>query len=91
VRRPSLCEPGSVRLVRANRVDWLFGPGHVAALETSTAARFKAAQTRGKVRRFTQFYDAAESWSWVNRLNENKPYRLKTPRELATAIPRTND
>jgi len=40
---------------------------HVAALETSTAARFKTAPTRGKVRRFTQFNDAAESWSRVER------------------------
>jgi Transposase DDE domain group 1 len=60
---------------RANRVDWLFGlarnpalAGDVAALETSTAARFKAAPTRGKVRRLTQFYDAAESWGRVERI-----------------------
>jgi hypothetical protein len=60
---------------RANRVDWVFGlarnpalAGHVAALETSTAAGFKAAPTRGKVRRFTQIYDAAESWSRVERI-----------------------
>ena len=51
---------------RTNRVDWVLGlapnaalAGHVAALEKSTAARFKAAPTRGKVRRFMQFYDAA--------------------------------
>ena len=51
---------------RTNRVDWIIGlapntalAGHVAALEKSTAARFKAAPTRGKVRRFMQFYDAA--------------------------------
>jgi hypothetical protein len=31
---------------------------HVAALEKSTAARFKAAPGRGKVRRFGQFHDA---------------------------------
>jgi hypothetical protein len=49
-----------------NRVDWIIGlapntalAGHVAALEKSTATRFKAAPTRGKVRRFMQFYDAA--------------------------------
>jgi Transposase DDE domain group 1 len=60
---------------RANRVDWVFGlarnpalAGHVAALEASAAARFKAAPNRAKVRRFTQFYDAAESWSRVERI-----------------------
>src|SRR5580693_2416138 len=53
---------------RTNRVDWIIGlapntalAGHVAALEKSTAARFKAAPTRGKVRRFMHFYDAAQS------------------------------
>ena len=60
---------------RANRVDWIFGLAsnvalsrHVAALKTSTAARFKAAPSRGKVRRFTQFYDAAKSWRRVERI-----------------------
>jgi hypothetical protein len=37
-------------------------------LEKSTAARFKAAPGRGKVRRFAQFHDAAESWSRVERI-----------------------
>jgi len=65
---------------RANRVDWLFGLApnvalrrHVTALEKSTAERFKEAKAgvapnRGKVRRFMQFYDAAESWSRVERI-----------------------
>jgi hypothetical protein len=60
---------------RANRVDWIFGLAgnvalsrHVVALEQSTAARFNAAPTRGKVRRFTQFYDAAQSWRRVERI-----------------------
>jgi hypothetical protein len=68
---------------RANRVDWLFGLApnaalsrHVAALQKSTAERFKehapakagVAPTRGKVRRFVQFYDAAGSWSRVERI-----------------------
>ena len=53
---------------RKNRVDWVFGLApnaalcrHVAALEKSTAARFKAAPGHGKVRRFGQFHDAAQS------------------------------
>jgi hypothetical protein len=60
---------------RANRVDWIFGLAtnaallrHVAVLEKSTVKRFKAAPTRGKVRCFTQFYDAAASWSRVERI-----------------------
>jgi hypothetical protein len=60
---------------RANRVDWVLGLApnavlsrHVAALEKSTAERFKAAPTHGKRRRFTQFYDAAQSWSRAERI-----------------------
>src|SRR6201998_909134 len=60
---------------RTNRVNWVLGlapnaalAGHVAALEKSTAARFKAAPTRGKVRRFMQFYDAAQGWRRVERI-----------------------
>jgi Transposase DDE domain group 1 len=60
---------------RANRVDWLLGLApnaalrrHVAALEKSTAERFKAAPDRGKIRRFAQFYDAAQSWSRTERI-----------------------
>ena len=60
---------------RANRVDWIFGLApnvalcrHVVALENSTAERFKLAPTHGKRRRFAQFYDAAGSWSRVERI-----------------------
>jgi Transposase DDE domain group 1 len=60
---------------RANRVDWIFALApnvtlcrHVMALEKSTAERFKLAPARGKLRRFTQFYDAAGSWSRVERI-----------------------
>jgi hypothetical protein len=58
---------------RANRVDWVLGLApnavlhrHVEALENSTAKRFKAAA--GKVRRYKEFYDAAGSWSRVERI-----------------------
>src|ERR1700736_2791173 len=60
---------------RANRVDWMLGfaPNsalhrHVAALEKTTAERFKAAADRGKLRRYMEFYDAAESWIRVERI-----------------------
>jgi hypothetical protein len=60
---------------RANRVDWVLGLApnavlrrHVEALEKTTAERFRAAPARGKVRRFAQFHDAAQSWSRVERI-----------------------
>jgi hypothetical protein len=60
---------------RANRVDWLFGLApnaalcrQLTALEKSTAERFKLAPNRGKLRRFMQFWDAAGSWSRVERI-----------------------
>jgi DDE family transposase len=60
---------------RANRVDWIFGLApnaalrrHVMGLENSTAERFTRVPSGGKRRRFTQFYDAAASWSRVERI-----------------------
>jgi hypothetical protein len=60
---------------RANWVDWVIGLApnaalrrHVKALENRTAERFKAAPARGKLRRFKEFYDAAGSWSRVERI-----------------------
>jgi hypothetical protein len=60
---------------RANGVDWILGLApnaallrHVTTLEQSTAERFQAAPERGKVRRFAQFYDAAQSWNRVERI-----------------------
>ena len=60
---------------RENRVHWVLelAPNaalrrHVEALEKTTAERFTAAPARGKVRRFAQFYDAAGSWSRVERI-----------------------
>ena len=68
---------------RENRVDWVLGLApnaalrrHVEALEKATAERVKACPgegsgavpDRGKLRRFTQFYDAAQSWPRVERI-----------------------
>jgi hypothetical protein len=60
---------------RANRVDWVLGLApnavlrrHVEALEKTTAERFRAAPARGKLRRFKEFHDAAQSWSRVERI-----------------------
>ena len=59
----------------ANGLDYVFGLAptrtlkrHVTGLEESTAGRFKAAPAAGKVRRFKEFYDAAETWSRVRRI-----------------------
>jgi hypothetical protein len=71
---------------RANRVDWILGLApnaalsrHVAALEKSTAERFKAARSRGQVRRFMQFYDAAQSWRRVERIIAGSRSGLREP------------
>src|SRR5512147_910869 len=53
----------------ANGIDELFGLApstwkrHVGGLEASTAARFRAGPSDGKVRRFKEFFDAAGSWA----------------------------
>ena len=59
----------------ANGIDYVFGLAptrtlkrHVTGIEESTAGRFKAAPAAGKVRRFREFYDAAETWSRVRRI-----------------------
>src|SRR5512132_57582 len=58
-----------------NSLDYVFGLAptstlrrHITGLEESTAARFKAAPTAGKVRRFKEFFDAAKTWSRVRRI-----------------------
>ena len=75
-RRQSLCGPGSVRLVSGEPGRLGFRPGpqcgspppcHGAGEEHGRALP-KLAPNRGKVRRFMQFYDAAESWSRVERI-----------------------
>ncbi|MBL8668795.1 MAG: IS1380 family transposase [Rhodospirillales bacterium] len=59
----------------ANGVDYILGLApnntlrrHVTALEESTAARFAADPSGGKVRRFKEFFDAAKTWSRVRRV-----------------------
>src|ERR687885_1288744 len=66
--------PEVIDWCRANGVDFIFALAptaplrrHVEALETSTLARHAAPQA-GKLRRYTQFYDAAASWSRVERI-----------------------
>jgi hypothetical protein len=69
------CCPEVLSWCRGNGVDYLFGVAptstlrrHVERLEASTAARFAALRSTDKLRRFTEFYDAAASWSRVERI-----------------------
>src|SRR5512134_4030480 len=59
----------------ANSLDYILGLApnstlrrHITGLEKSTAARFEAAPSGGKVRRFKEFFDAAKTWSRVRRI-----------------------
>ncbi len=59
----------------ANSLDYILGLApnstlrrHITGLEKSTAARFEAAPSGGKVRRFKEFFDAARTWSRVRRI-----------------------
>ena len=60
---------------RANGLDYILGIAptatlrrHVEGLEASTKARFEAAPRDGKLRRFMEFFDGAQSWSRVERI-----------------------
>ena len=41
---------------------------HIEELEASTKARFEAGAKTAKLRRFTEFFDGAKSWSRVERI-----------------------
>ena len=60
---------------RANGLDYILGVAptatlrrHVEGLEASTKAKFEAAPRDGKLRRFMEFFDGAQSWSRVERI-----------------------
>src|SRR5215210_5121659 len=69
------CGPQVLAWCRANGVDFIFGVAptstlrrHIERLEASATARYAAAPHAGKLRRYTQFYDGAASWSRVERI-----------------------
>jgi hypothetical protein len=69
------CGPEVLDWCRANGLDYILGVAptttlrrHVADLEASTKARFEAASRHGKLRRFKEFFDGAQSWSRVERI-----------------------
>lgn len=60
---------------RANGVDFILGVAptttlrrHVGKLETDVLKRFETSAKAGKVRRFTEVFDGAASWSRVERI-----------------------
>src|SRR5208337_3148333 len=60
---------------RASGLDYILGVAptttlrrHVESLEASAKARFEAAPRDGKLRRFKEFFDGAQSWSRVERI-----------------------
>ena len=69
------CGPEVLDWCRANGLDYILGIAptttlrrHVEGLEASTKARFEAAPRDGKLRRFKEFFDGAQSWSRVERI-----------------------
>jgi hypothetical protein len=69
------CSPEVLDFCRAEGLDFLLGLAststlrrHIEALERSTAARYAAAAGTDKLRRYTEFYDGAGSWSRVERI-----------------------
>ncbi len=69
------CSPEVLDWCRANGVDYVLGGApnatlrrHTETLEAGVKARFEAAPRDGKVRRFKEFFDAAASWSRVERV-----------------------
>ena len=69
------CGPEVLDWCRGNRLDYILGVAptstlrrHIEGLEASTKARFEATPGDGKLRRFKEFYDGAQSWSRVERI-----------------------
>jgi hypothetical protein len=70
------CGPEVLDWCRANGIDYILGVAptsslrrYIESLEASTKARFEATTPQsGKLRRFKEFYDAAQSWSRVERI-----------------------
>src|SRR5271166_3357672 len=69
------CSPEVLDWCRANGLDYILGVAptatlrrHIEVLEASTKARFEAAPSDDKIRRFKEFFDGAGSWSRVERI-----------------------
>src|SRR5207248_5678853 len=93
------CAPEVLDFCRANGLDYILGVAptstlrrHVETLETSTKARFEAAPREGKLRRFKEFYDGAQSWSRVERTIARVEVGAEGPdtRSVVTNLTRRN-
>ena len=69
------CTPETIDFCRASGLDFVFGVAptstlraHILGLEAKATAMFEAAPENGKVRRFKEFLDGAQSWSRVERI-----------------------
>ena len=69
------CGPEVLDWCRASGLHYILGIAptttlrrHVEGLEASTKAKFEAAPRDGKLRRFKEFFDGAQSWSRVERI-----------------------
>ena len=69
------CGPEVLDWRRASGLDYILGVApattlrrHVESLEASVKARFEAAPRDGKLRRFKEFLDGAQSWSRIERI-----------------------
>ena len=69
------CSPEVLDWCRANGLDYILGVAptttlrrHIEGLEAGMMARYEAAPKQGKLRRFKEFYDAAQSWNRVERI-----------------------
>src|SRR5947209_13601419 len=93
------CGPEVLDFCRAKSPDYILGVAptstlrrHVETLEDSTRARFEAAPRQGKLRRFKEFYDGAQSWSRVERIIARVEVGLEGPdtRFVVTNLARRN-
>jgi hypothetical protein len=93
------CGPEVLDWCRANGIDFILGVAptttlmqHVEGLEASVRARFEAGPKEGKARRFKEFYDAAASWSRVERIVARVEVGAQGPdtRFIVTSLKRGN-
>lgn len=95
------CAPGVLEFCRAARIDFVLGVAttttlrrHVDALEASTASRHTGTPAGEKLRRYTEFYDGAASWSLASRPGRRAPIRASSsptsPRDRRAGSTRTS-
>ena len=88
------CAPEVLDWCRTYGVEFIFGVAptstlrrHVEAVEASTKARFETVPATGKVRRYTEFYEGAASWSRVERIIARVEADGTDTRFIVTSLP----